>query len=76
VGLLTELRIYVESAIDFPEEEIDFLADGQVQSRLTEAQAELKKTQQAARQGNLLREGWTGNRYSDQCAGHHARYIT
>jgi tRNA modification GTPase len=59
VGLLTELRIYVESAIDFPEEEIDFLADGQVQSRLTEAQAELKKTQQAARQGNLLREGMT-----------------
>ena len=59
VDLLTELRIYVESAIDFPEEEIDFLADGQLKSRLIEAQAELKKTQQAARQGNLLREGMT-----------------
>ncbi len=59
VGLITELRIYVESAIDFPEEEIDFLADGQVQSRLTEAQQKLKKTQLAAQQGNLLREGMT-----------------
>jgi tRNA modification GTPase len=59
VGLITELRIYVESAIDFPEEEIDFLADGQVQSRLTEAQQKLKQTQLASQQGNLLREGMT-----------------
>jgi len=59
VVLITELRTYVESAIDFPEEEIDFLADGQVQSRLTEAQQKLNKTQLAAQQGNLLREGMT-----------------
>lgn len=59
VAKLTELRLYVESAIDFPEEEIDFLADGQVQSRLAEAQDELQNTLQAAQQGNLLREGMT-----------------
>ena len=30
VDAITHLRIYVEAAIDFPEEEIDFLADGKV----------------------------------------------
>lgn len=59
VDQLTELRMYVESAIDFPEEEIDFLADGQVQSRLESLQRALEHTQQAAQQGNLLREGMT-----------------
>jgi tRNA modification GTPase len=59
VDTLTELRLYVESAIDFPEEEIDFLADGQVQARLDAVRTELETTQAAARQGNLLREGMT-----------------
>ncbi len=59
VRLITELRVYVESAIDFPEEEIDFLADGQVGSRLADVQQVLRNTQQAAHQGNLLREGMT-----------------
>jgi tRNA modification GTPase len=59
VEALTELRIYVESAIDFPEEEIDFLGDGQVQARLSAVINTLAETQVAARQGNLLREGMT-----------------
>ncbi|MCF6255060.1 MAG: tRNA uridine-5-carboxymethylaminomethyl(34) synthesis GTPase MnmE [Gammaproteobacteria bacterium] len=59
VEALTELRIYVESAIDFPEEEIDFLGDGQVQTRLTAVMNTLAETRAAARQGNLLREGMT-----------------
>lgn len=59
VDQLMELRMYVESAIDFPEEEIDFLADGQVQSRLDTVRHLLTDTQQAAQQGNLLREGMT-----------------
>lgn len=59
VEALTELRIYVESAIDFPEEEIDFLGDGQVQARLTTVMNTLAETRAAARQGNLLREGMT-----------------
>ena len=59
VQALIELRLYVESAIDFPEEEIDFLGDGQVQSRLDAVQSRLDETQAAAQQGNLLREGMT-----------------
>lgn len=57
VEKLTELRIYVESAIDFPEEEIDFLADGEVQQRLTDVTNRLQQVQQSAKQGNILREG-------------------
>ncbi len=59
VEALTELRTHVESAIDFPEEEIDFLGDGQVQARLTAVMGTLVETRAAARQGNLLREGMT-----------------
>jgi len=57
VEMLTELRIYVESAIDFPEEEIDFLADGAVQQRLTDVTNKLLQVLQSAQQGNILREG-------------------
>ena len=56
---LTELRIYVESAIDFPEEEIDFLADGQVQSRLDTIQQALSAVEKSAQQGSLMKEGMT-----------------
>ena len=59
VDTLTELRVYVESAIDFPDEEIDFLAAGHIEARLAEVQARIKETQAAAQQGNLLREGMT-----------------
>jgi len=59
VATLTELRLYVESAIDFPEEEIDFLGDGQVQSRLEAVQTRLDETLATAQQGNLLHEGMT-----------------
>ncbi|XPE40423.1 hypothetical protein ACNKHK_23980 [Shigella flexneri] len=31
---LTHLRIYVEAAIDFPDEEIDFLSDGKIEAQL------------------------------------------
>ena len=34
VAEVTKLRVYVEAAIDFPEEEIDFLADGHVALQL------------------------------------------
>jgi tRNA modification GTPase len=59
VEQLTDLRMYVESAIDFPEEEIDFLADGQVQSQLQDIQQSLENTLRSAQQGNLVREGMT-----------------
>ncbi|XKE45553.1 tRNA uridine-5-carboxymethylaminomethyl(34) synthesis GTPase MnmE [Halomonas organivorans] len=57
VQRLIELRMYVEAAIDFPEEEIDFLADGHVAARLGEVNAELAEVRAAAAQGALMREG-------------------
>lgn len=56
---LIALRIYVEAAIDFPEEEIDFLADGHVLSQLNDVRADLKAVQREAGQGALLRDGMT-----------------
>ncbi|MGO3158530.1 MAG: tRNA uridine-5-carboxymethylaminomethyl(34) synthesis GTPase MnmE [Halomonas sp.] len=57
VTRLIELRVYVEAAIDFPEEEIDFLADGHVAQHLNSVQQALSGVRQAAGQGALLREG-------------------
>jgi tRNA modification GTPase len=57
VQRLIELRMYVEAAIDFPEEEIDFLADGKVAEMLAAVQAELAEVHAAAGQGALMREG-------------------
>lgn len=51
------LRIYVEAAIDFPDEEIDFLSDGKVAGDLAEIIAELAGIQKQATQGSILREG-------------------
>lgn len=57
VQRLIELRVYVEAAIDFPEEEIDFLADGHVASLLDDVHHELIDVRSAAGQGALMREG-------------------
>ena len=54
-----ELRTYVEAAIDFPEEEIDFLADEQLSGRFATVQEHFDGVEQCARQGKLLREGMT-----------------
>ena len=56
---LIELRIYVEAAIDFPEEEIDFLADGHVLGLLDGVRAKLSTVLREAGQGALLRDGMT-----------------
>ncbi len=56
---LTELRIYVEAAIDFVDEEIDFLSDGVVENRLIRLQQKLTQIQATAQQGRLLRDGMT-----------------
>lgn len=56
---LTYLRVYVEAAIDFPEEEIDFLADGKINLNLSERIAELTLLLQQAKQGVVLKEGFT-----------------
>lgn len=57
VESLIQLRMYVEAAIDFPEEEIDFLQDEKIQSDLKQLDADLKEIFREARQGALLKEG-------------------
>jgi tRNA modification GTPase len=59
VDALIALRSYVEASIDFPDEEIDFLSDGQVQARLDSIAAQLQEVHRQAHQGQLLREGMT-----------------
>ena len=54
---LKGLRIYVEAAIDFPDEEVDFLSDEQLQRRLMEVFAQFDSLAAAARQGMVLSEG-------------------
>ncbi len=57
VEQLTALRIYVEAAIDFPEEEIDFLNDGKIQQDLSALSNQLQQVFKEAKQGVLVREG-------------------
>nr|WP_100639314.1 tRNA uridine-5-carboxymethylaminomethyl(34) synthesis GTPase MnmE [Marinobacter salexigens] len=57
VEAVTYLRIYVEAAIDFPEEEIDFLADGKVATDLQALLDQLEGILTEAQQGTILRDG-------------------
>jgi tRNA modification GTPase len=59
VNELIELRIYVEAAIDFVDEEIDFLTDGVVEKRIIRLLQSIQKIQKTAQQGRLLRDGMT-----------------
>ncbi|WP_111979065.1 tRNA uridine-5-carboxymethylaminomethyl(34) synthesis GTPase MnmE [Algibacillus agarilyticus] len=54
---IINLRIYVEAAIDFPEEEVDFLSDGKVLNSLNTVIAQTKEVQKKAQQGAILKEG-------------------
>lgn len=54
---LIDLRTYVEAAIDFPDEEIDFLAEPDLAHRLRALRHRLSGTLARARQGQVLREG-------------------
>jgi tRNA modification GTPase len=56
---VTETRMHVEAAIDFPEEEIDFLADTALRGRLDHSLELCAHILAIARQGALLREGMT-----------------
>ena len=57
VAQLIQLRVYVESAIDFPEEEIDFLSDGKVAEQLDSIIQQTDKVLDQAQQGALVSEG-------------------
>lgn len=56
---LINLRVYVEAAIDFPEEEIDFLSEGRVAETLDELVCDLDNLIADAGQGVLVQEGMT-----------------
>ncbi|QTH62968.1 tRNA uridine-5-carboxymethylaminomethyl(34) synthesis GTPase MnmE [Psychrosphaera ytuae] len=57
VELMIQLRIYVEAAIDFPDEEIDFLSDGKVAGDLDHIIESVERVKQQAQQGAIMREG-------------------
>jgi tRNA modification GTPase len=63
VHVLTEtlirVRMYVEAAIDFPEEEIDFLSDTALKDMLAGLRADFGVLHERASQGLLLRDGMT-----------------
>jgi len=54
-----ELRMWVEAAIDFPEEEVDFLGDRALGARLESIRRRFAELAETARQGTLLRDGIT-----------------
>ena len=54
---LTTLRVFIEAAIDFPDEEIDFLAESDVVGRVRTCEEALQTLLRSARQGRLLRDG-------------------
>jgi tRNA modification GTPase len=54
---ITQLRILVESTLDFPEEEIEFLENAQARERLLALKAKLQALRDGAKQGKILRDG-------------------
>ena len=54
---IIHLRMYVEAAIDFPEEEIDFLADKKIVNDLRAIITKVENVRQQAQQGSIIREG-------------------
>lgn len=59
VAELIQLRMYVEAAIDFPAEEIDFISDSTMTRDLQAVICSIIALRQSAQQGALLREGMT-----------------
>ena len=54
---ITQLRILVESTLDFPEEEIEFLENAQARERLATVMSKLHALREGAKQGKILRDG-------------------
>ncbi len=57
VSELAELRTFVEAAIDFAEDEVDFLSDAQIDHHLSKLALRLEQVLDRAYQGTLLRDG-------------------
>jgi len=83
---LTALRMYVEAAIDFADEEIDFLAEAAIDQQLKDLLVTVDGIRQSAQQGRLLREGMSvvlagqpnagKSSLHNQLAGHDAAIVT
>lgn len=56
---IIHLRMYIEAAIDFTDEEIDFLADEKISKQMQTIVEDLAAIQRKAKQGSFLREGIT-----------------
>jgi tRNA modification GTPase len=56
---LIQLRLYVEAAIDFTDEDIDFLGEGEILHKLADVSRRLELIQLTAKQGQVLRDGLT-----------------
>jgi tRNA modification GTPase len=54
---ITQLRILVESTLDFPEEEIEFLENALARERLATVKTKLQALRDGAKQGKILRDG-------------------
>ena len=54
---LIELRVYVESALDFADEEIEFLQTGDIKDRLHALKQKITLLSQTAERGRVLSEG-------------------
>jgi tRNA modification GTPase len=59
VAGLTDLRMYTEATLDFPEEDIEFLREGDVAGKLAALSDSVHRVLARARTGALLREGLT-----------------
>lgn len=59
VEALTDLRVRIEAAMDFPEEEVDFLSDPELEARLSGILEAFAEVRDRARQGRLLGDGMT-----------------
>ena len=55
--LATDLRVHVEAAIDFTDEEIDFLADSDIAGKVEGIERELADVIEQSRRGQVLRDG-------------------
>ena len=86
VEQLTGVRVYIEAALDFSEEEVDFLADDELKQRIQTLLEKLAQTTLIAEQGRLLKEGITivisgapnvgKSSLLNRLAGHDAAIIT
>ena len=59
VAALIELRMYTEATLDFPDEDVEFLAAGDVVGKLRGIRQRLDSVLARAKTGALLREGLT-----------------